>query len=213
MKETQAVENRWLQLWNRAGAKGDPYSPCADLVRRYSEPHRFYHTLSHITHCLEELECARHLAVDPDAIEMAIWFHDAIYDTRASDNEERSAELAVRVLRDASLPGAFGRNVSDLILTSKHRDLPPLIDGQIFADVDLSILGQATAAFDEYEEQVRREYARVPDVLFAAGRSAILGSILHRPNIYSTTPFRSKYEEQARKNLARSLGRWKGAQP
>lgn len=205
-------ENSWLELWKRMGAKGDACAPYEDLVRRYSEPHRFYHTLTHISQCLEELQSARHLAVDSNAIEVTVWFHDAIYDTRAGDNEERSAELAMKVLTDASLPASFGQRVSGLILASKHTALPSQIDGQIFVDVDLAILGQAPSPFDEYEEQVRKEYAWVPEKSFAAGRSAILSSILDRPSIYSTVHFRSKYEGQARKNLTRSVGRLKATQ-
>lgn len=198
-------EQRWLVLWQRLGAQGDAHMVYNDLVARYSEPHREYHTLEHIGHCLNEFEQVRHIAVNPDAIELALWYHDAIYDTKAKDSEERSAALAVEMVRDASLSDNFGQTVANFITATKHTTVSTDPDVQLLVDIDLSILGQSEGKFDEYEFQVRKEYEWVPEDVFVVGRSAILKSFLDRPTIFSTHFFRNKYETQARRNIARSL--------
>ncbi len=200
-------EQRWTALWQRLGAQGDASAVYNDLVTRYSEPHRAYHTLEHIGHCLDEFEQVRHLTTNPDAVELALWYHDAIYDTKAKDSEERSATLAVEVVRSASLPDNLGQSVANLITATKHTSAPIDPDVRLLVDVDLSILGQTEDKFDEYERQVRKEYEWVAEDAFVAGRSAILKSFLDRPTIYSTLFFRNKYEMQARRNIAVSLAR------
>lgn len=198
-------EQKWQALWKRLGAQGDASMVYNDLVARYSEPHRAYHTLQHIGHCLDELEQVRNLAINPDAIELALWYHDAVYDTKAKDNEERSATLAVEMARDVSLPNNLGQSVANLIMTTKHSATSGDSDVQLLMDIDLSILGQPEYRFDEYERQVRRDYEWMPYKQFVAGRLAILKSILDRPNIYATQFFRNKYETQARRNITRSI--------
>ena len=196
---------RWSGFWENLGAEGDPgpvYELLADL---YSERHRAYHTLDHLSHCLDELEAARHLAEQPNQVEMALWFHDAIYDPKAKDNEQRSAELCRRTAEEAGLPEGFGRKVYDLVLATQHHRAPEGSDARLLVDIDLSILGRPREAFDEYETNIRKEYHFVPQDRYRSGRSAILRSFLDRPSIYSTDFFRQKYEGPARANLARSL--------
>ena len=175
--------------------------PDPDLVRRYAEPHRAYHTMQHIEECLAEFERARHLAADPAAVELALWYHDAVYNPLASDNEERSAKLAIEGLTDTT----FARRVEDLILATKHRVEPTDPDAQLLADIDLSILGQRWERFAEYETQIRKEYAMVPEPIFKVKRAEILRSFLDRARIYSTPFFRDRLEVQARANLKRTL--------
>jgi predicted metal-dependent HD superfamily phosphohydrolase len=197
---------RWSRFWENLGADGDPgpvYELLADL---YSERRRAYHTLNHLSHCLDELEDARHLAEQPNQVEMALWFHDAIYDPKAKDNERSSAELCRRTAKEAGLPEAFGRKVYDLVLATQHHGAPEGGDARLLVDIDLSILGRPRAAFDEYETNIRNEYHFVPQDRYRSARSAILRSFLDRPSIYSTDFFRQKYESRARANLERSLG-------
>jgi predicted metal-dependent HD superfamily phosphohydrolase len=200
-------KQRWRALWERLSAQGDASAVYDDLVAHYSEPHRAYHTLQHIEDCLDELEQVRDLAANPDAVELALWYHDAIYDTKTRNNEERSAALAVEMVRNASLPDNFGQSVVNLIVATKHSSTPSDSDVQLLVDIDLSILGQTEGRFDEYERQVRKEYEWVTDGTFAAGRSAILKLFLGRPSIYATQFFRDKYEKRARQNIAKSLAR------
>ena len=195
----------WVDLWKRIGAQGDGQKVYSELTTRYSEKHRAYHTLAHIDACLNELEQVRHLAKDPDAIEMALWYHDAVYETQSTINEEKSAALFREMARGASLTEAFISQVVNLILVTKHVQVPNNPDAQLLVDIDLSILGQTADRFDEYEQQVRKEYEWVPTKDFIIGRSKILKSFLERPTIYSTNFFRNKYEISARINIDRSL--------
>lgn len=204
MKE-KISEQRWIQLWKRLGAQGDARAVYDDLVARYAEPHRTYHTLEHIEHCLNEFESVRHLAARPSAVEWALWHHDAIYDTKAKDNEDRSAALAAETARNASLTDDFGKLITHLIMATKHLVVPTDPGTQLLVDIDLSILGQSEDRFDTYERQVREEYKRVAEDVFVARRSAILKLFLERPTIYSTPFFRTRYEAQAQWNLTRSL--------
>jgi predicted metal-dependent HD superfamily phosphohydrolase len=104
------------------GGRGDPRPCYARLAQAYSEPHRYYHTFRHVTECLDVFDSARHLADQPDAVEIAIWFHDAVYDTRSSDNEERSAILARQCLLEAGVGNGFVDTVSQLIVATKSHD-------------------------------------------------------------------------------------------
>lgn len=198
-------KQRWMSLWQRIGAQGDPHIVYNDLVARYSEPHRAYHTIAHIQHCLNEFKKVRNLIANPDAAELALWYHDVIYNTRAKDNEEKSAALATAMIKSASLPNTLGQLVAECIMATKHTVVPANPDIQFLVDIDLSGLGQPKSKFDKNTRQIRKEYEWVPEDAFAAGRSAILQSFLNRPNIYATQFFRDKYETRARQNIARSL--------
>lgn len=190
----QHVKDRWRRLW-------PDEHPFHELVARYSEPHRAYHTLQHIEECLREFDASRHLARDPVAVELAIWFHDAVYDTKAHDNEEKSAEL-VRVLK---LPAGREDRVRGMILATKHAAVADDADTRLLTDIDLSILGAAPARFAEYERQIRQEYSWVPEMVFTAKRGEILRGFLARPRIYGTDFFRDRLEAKARENLSGTL--------
>lgn len=196
--------SRWSALWQALGAAAD-MSLFATLQAAYTGPHRHYHTLQHLEECFVHFEELKHLALRPDEVEVALWFHDAIYDTRRQDNEQLSARWAAQVLSAVSREAA-GR-VGALILATRHEALPEGIDAQILVDVDLAILGADKARFDEYEAQVRREYAWVPGLVYRRGRRRILESFLARAAIYSTENFLQRLEGRARANLARSLAR------
>lgn len=156
--------------------------------------------------CLDEFKEARHLAENPDAVELAIWYHDAIYDPRATDNENQSAALVVEMIKAASLPDSLQKTVANLIVSTSHAFCELVSsDAKLLVDIDLTILGQPEEVFDEYERQIRTEYGWVPEGLFTAGRRAILKSFLDRPSVFQTDFFQAKYEAQARRNITHSL--------
>lgn len=171
----------------------------ARLVARYGEPHRHYHTWSHVLACLDARERIAPFA--PIEVDVALWFHDVIYDPRAHDNEERSAALMLAELGDSAKPAV------PLVLATKHSAVPDTEEARIVVDADLSILGADVATFDTYEHAVRQEYAFVPDDAFRAGRAHVLQSFLDRATIFSTQPARDLWERQARENMTRSLTR------
>ncbi len=175
------------------------------LIVRYSEPHRRYHTVQHLDECFERLAEIKTDAVHPDEVELALWFHDAVYDTRRQDNEKNSADWARSAVLAAGLPTSVAERVHALIMATRHNAVPSGTDEQILVDVDLSVLGAKPERFDEYETQVRDEYSWVPGMVFRSKRRAILKGFLERPTIFSTQKFVEAYEAQARRNLGRSI--------
>lgn len=199
------LHHSWQRAWTGIGAKTGGQGLYEQLLARYSEPHRHYHTLQHLGECLATFEPVRDLAEHPDEVELALWFHDAIYDTHRSDNEERSADWARAALREAGVARGSSDRVHALIMATRHTANPTLPDEQLLVDIDLSILGAEQARFDEYEEQIRKEYAFVPSWLFRLKRRAILQDFLDRPSIYSTAHFRDALEQRARANLRQAM--------
>jgi predicted metal-dependent HD superfamily phosphohydrolase len=175
------------------------------LVAAYSETHRHYHSSKHICRCLRELDSASNIADAPAEVELALWYHDAVYDPYSSDNEERSADWACSLLNRHNMSAARVERVRALILATRHAAPATTPDAQLVVDVDLSILGAGDAAYAAFEADVRKEYRWVPSIMFRRKRADILESFLERPSIYNTEPFRVRYELRARHNLAAAI--------
>jgi predicted metal-dependent HD superfamily phosphohydrolase len=175
------------------------------LLARHAEPQRRYHTLQHLGECLAWFETAQHLAQRPAEVEAALWFHDAVYDVRRDDNEARSAELARTTLRQCGAAADVADRVAALVDATRHAAEPTTADERLLVDIDLSILGADAARFAEYEQQIRDEYAHVPQPEFRERRAALLRALLARPRLYATAPFRALLEERARANLRHAL--------
>jgi len=209
--------NRWPLFIETIGARGGSGGVYADLDRRHREPWRFYHTWDHIADCLAGLNAAHGLCDRPEAVELALWFHDAVYDPRAGDNEARSADLlreaAARLGVDAGLAAAS----AGLVLATAHlaetgaqlgQGSPVSArDAAAIRDLDLAILGAPPARFAVYEAAVRREYGFLSEAAWRAGRSRVLRAFLERPRIFLTGGFHDRLERQARANLEDSLRR------
>ena len=187
---------RWRDLWERWGSRPAD-GLYEELIARYREPHRKYHTEQHLDECFAHFDAAPE---HPAEVELALWFHDAIYDTRRQDNEEKSAAWARRVC-----PAEAAERVHALVMATRHDAVPSGRDAELLVDIDLSILGAAPERFDEYELQVREEYAWVPGFVFRRKRAEILEGFLARPAIFSTAMFFQALEQAARANLRRSL--------
>ncbi|MEA5451646.1 hypothetical protein VB780_23925 [Leptolyngbya sp. CCNP1308] len=179
------------------------------LCDRYSEPHRAYHTLCHLSECFSWFDRAHNLAKSPGAVELALWFHDAIYDTRRVDNEVQSAAWAAQVIDRAGGGPVLQQTVHAMILATKHHTAPGLDDSLLVLDSDLAILGAAPGRFAQYEAQIRQEYAWVPEAVFRQKRAEVIAAFLARPSIFALRFFRSRLEGPARHNLAKSLANLK----
>lgn len=201
---------RWRRTWRELGRPDGAEALYHRLVACWSEPHRHYHTLQHLDECLDLFEEFRGQALRPAEIELALWFHDAFYDPRQSDNEERSADWAGACLLDAGLAAAVAGRVHALVLATRHEAIPQDADARLLVDVDLAILGSDPRRFDESDEQIRLEYAHVPEDEFRTGRRRVLGEFLARPQLYGTDAFQARFGRQARENLTRSLARLAG---
>jgi predicted metal-dependent HD superfamily phosphohydrolase len=200
--------NNLHQSWQRSWA-GLQAQPAAGLFERlvacYREPHRQYHTLQHLQECLNQLQPAVELAQHPAEVELALWFHDAVYALQRQDNEQQSALWAQReILASGGSPEVADR-VFALVMATRHAALPESVDERLLVDIDLSILGAPPQRFDEYERQVRDEYSWVPAWMFRRKRRAVLQEFLTRSPLFSTEHFRNQLEAQARENLRRSM--------
>ncbi|MDB5931099.1 MAG: N-methyl-D-aspartate receptor subunit [Polaromonas sp.] len=197
-------QQSWRHAWLTLGAT-PPARLFDELVARYSEPQRRYHTLQHLDECLEKLVPARALAEHPDEVELALWFHDAIYELQRHDNELQSALWAQREMLAAGAAPEAAERVHGLIMATRHSALPEAPDERLLVDIDLAILGAGRVRFEDYERQVRAEYDWVPEGLFRARRREMLQGFLARPAIYGTEVFQARLEAQARENLRWSI--------
>jgi predicted metal-dependent HD superfamily phosphohydrolase len=204
------LEQRWCELWAELDGRGNPLLVFAGLRQFYSEPHRAYHNLQHIKECLDTLSLVRKDAASPHTISLALWFHDLVYDTHRSDNEEQSAALLQQTGEAQGIKSSVIVEASDLILATKHHTGSGHPDIPLIVDIDLKILGETPERFDEYERQIQKEYAWVPQDLFAQKRAEILQKFLDRASIFQTEYFQKLHEKQARKNITRSIERLRG---
>lgn len=149
---------RRQQLWAALGASRSDDALFGQLLAAWNEPQRHYHTQQHLHECLSQFELLRAAADHPAEIELALWFHDAVYDVHAHDNEVRSADWARSAMQAAGMSDAIIQRVTALILATCHDAAPQTCDQQLLLDIDLSILGAPAARFAEYTQQVRAEY-------------------------------------------------------
>lgn len=200
------LRHSWQRACRASGVKTDD-DLFARLVAAYQQPQRQYHTLVHLRECLARLEPVLELAPHPGEVELALWFHDAVYEVRGQDNELQSAQWARRSVLQAGASAATADRIHALVMVTRHDALPVGADEQLLVDVDLSILGALPERFDEYERLVQAEYAWVPGWMFRGKRRAILEGFLARPLIFNTAHFRTLLEARARENLQRSIAR------
>ena len=192
-----------------------PAAILADLHRRHGEPQRHYHDWSHITALLAHFKSLAGAFECPQAVELAILFHDAIYDPQAHDNEVQSAVLLRQVMAGQADDAVLGRAERMVLATARHlipEGLPAdeTADMALFLDMDLAILGAGAGQFDQYEAGVRREYAHVSDSAFAVGRAAVLERFIARDALYFSAWGKARFEAAARTNIATSLARLRG---
>jgi predicted metal-dependent HD superfamily phosphohydrolase len=206
-----ALRREWLRLLTALGATEGPAEQAfADLARHYAEPGRHYHTLEHVRD-VHEVVCFL-LDPPPPAVELAAFLHDVIYDSRAADNEERSAEHARELLRGLGVPADVGEQTARLIrLTSAHEAAEDDEAGCALLDADLLILSASTASYDAYAAAIREEYRWVPEEKYRIGRRRVLERFLSRAHIYHTPAVEEAFSERARANLAREIASLDGS--
>lgn len=181
-----------------------------EICVRYTEAHRFYHTLEHLRACFQVLDSEMAKLVGGGSIELALWFHDIVYRTEGKDNEEVSAQLAERWIVRIGLDAGFAEQVGNLVRATTHVNEPGTREAKVLLDVDTSILSASSEVFDQYELDIRKEYQWVPSAQYKAGRTKVLEGFLSREWIYSTPEFRNGPREGlARANLERSIARLK----
>jgi predicted metal-dependent HD superfamily phosphohydrolase len=196
----------WLRTMGRVGARGDVAGAGARLLARYVEEHRLYHDLTHLDDVLRHVDELAGAAANPDTVRLAAWFHDAVYDVGAADNEDRSALLAERVLSVLRVEDRVVAEVARLVrLTASHDPAPDDADGAVLCDADLAILAADGAAYPAYVAKVRAEYGRLDDATFARGRADVLRGLIAKDTLFVTAGGRAAWEAAARRNVTAEL--------
>jgi len=203
--DDSSLEASWRRAWADAGVAVADAALLQRLLAAWREPQRCYHTLQHLAECVAAFAAARGLAQRPGEVELALWFHDAIYDVHRHDNEARSAAWARDALTASGAGVEAAARVHDLVLATRHAAAAETSDAKLLVDVDLGILGAPPERFAQYEAQIRDEYAWVDDATFRRRRREVLTGFLARPTIYATDHFRTLLETAARANLERSI--------
>jgi predicted metal-dependent HD superfamily phosphohydrolase len=203
-----ALLGRWADLLRRNQLPGSP-GPVAygeNLLGRWAEPHRRYHTTDHLLAVLDHAEALAAYAETPDAVLFAAWFHDAVYRPDRSENEERSAALAERALTEAGVDEALVAEVARLVrLTTDHDPVPGDRNGEVLCDADLAMLAGSPQGYAAYAAAVREEYAFVPDDAFRTGRAEVLRQLLALKRLFRTPYGEQHWEHTARRNLSTEL--------
>lgn len=200
-----ATTARFDALW----ARSVPCSPegahrvGGELMRLYAEPHRRFHTLQHIDDCLRRFDEVDALIKHPDAVEIALWFHDAIYVPGAPDNEERSVTFFQRESSGAT--PAFAARVADLIMATKHLESAQSGDLGFMVDIDLRGFADPWELFMAKGDELRAEHADQSDADYYRAQLRFLGRLENRPFFYCTPYYRSRYEKTAKQNVRRLL--------
>jgi predicted metal-dependent HD superfamily phosphohydrolase len=207
----EALLARWTALF--ATPEAEPYGE--QLLRRWSEPQRKYHTVRHLAATLQVIDRLAGHAHDADLVRLAAWFHDAIYAPDRSENEERSARLAEKVLPELGVADEAIAEVARLVrLTATHDPAPDDRNGEVLCDADLAILGAPPQVYAGYMAAVRAEYAFVPEEDFRTGRAAILEQLLaKKPSLYRTQPAQATFGPRAEANLRSELARLRDKVP
>lgn len=199
------LRNRWQVTLQKAEATGASPHLIEEILEAYSGPGRYYHVRSHLRHMFETYD---RFFSDPNnvVLELAIWYHDFVYDPKAKDNEERSSDIAVaRIKHGLQLVPEVGLEAKDLILFSRYQRAPTTRNEMILQDVDLAIFGEEQSLFSEYERGIRQEYSFVPLEDYRQGRAAILKRFLRNP-FYCTADMQfSSYETLAQGNIRKAI--------
>jgi predicted metal-dependent HD superfamily phosphohydrolase len=207
-----SLQERFGALWNRCAVPGVASSHTLayeQLCEAYSEPHRHYHGWRHVTHCLEQFDLAASLMQDPNAVEMALWFHDAVFQPGARENERQSADLFV-LRASGQFSDVLVGKVRDFILWTTHVEPPRNRDGCFVVDIDLSGLGSSWEKFLRDSKRIRKESKDVPDQIFCSAQVRFLQSLLERQRIFYSDVFHRGCEQRARRNIARLIARLQG---
>lgn len=206
MSTSEVSRARFDALWRRCVASPKSLASGevhADLLRRLGGPDRHFHNLHHVRDCLHRFDEVASLLVDRDAVEIALWFHDAVYEPSDADNERRSAELFLAASKGAD--PAFRRRVCGLILATRHHGDAHSNDRRFIEDIDLAGFGAPWEAFMRQGHLLREEFAAQTDEQYHAGQVVFLERLKQRPWFFATEYFRDRYEAKARDNLDRLL--------
>ena len=201
----ESMQKGWVRVLEKYGvAPLDVYPAFDALVAAHSAPERHYHNLEHLAEMFKVVERLSASVENPNLLHLAIWFHDAVYDSRAKDNERRSGELAVDLLGPLGVPASAIERIVQMIWATAHAAEAPLAnqkDTQVLLDADLAILGASEERYARYAAAIRNEYGWVPEADYRAGRIGVLQRFLAQPRIYYTQLLHEEGDARARANM------------
>lgn len=197
------LEKSWFEL-HRHYHFSEPQKIFNKLIAAYSEKQRAYHTLQHLYECLVILDSIRSDLKDAYSVELALWYHDAVYDPQAKDNELKSAELFEKYMAQDLSVEIVEKIKRWIIATQKHESTNEL-DLQFLLDIDLAILAASPERFEEYEQQIQQEYAWVDPDIYLIKRKQVLAHFYQAEPLYQTEYFQQNFEQKAKQNLNRIL--------
>lgn len=192
-----------VDLYNTEGTKAE--NLWTEINTAYSYKKRYYHNLQHLENMYAELLLCKHLVSDWDTIIFSLVYHDIIYKATAKDNEEKSADAAVKRLTEINYPESRVQLCKQQILATKSHDVRSDNDTNLFTDADLAILGSDWESYTQYFKQVRTEYAIYPDFMYNPGRKKVLQHFLAMNTIFKTAVFKDKLELKAKSNIEREI--------
>jgi predicted metal-dependent HD superfamily phosphohydrolase len=192
----------WAAL---AGDSPTSRTEWAAVVAAWSEPHRRYHDLAHLAAVLGIVGELAPAATDPDAVRLAAWYHDVVYDPTRDDNERISAARARAGLRGLVDEARLAEVERLVLLTAGHDPEPDDADGAVLCDADLAVLASPPAAYAAYASAIREEYGHLSDEVFAAGRADVLERLLALPALYRLPAVAARWTAPARANLTAEL--------
>ena len=207
--ESKMNIDRWARLMDAWGLLRNQET-FNSLIGAYSEKGRRYHTLEHVSACLRHLDSCSAELDRPREVEIALWFHDAIYKPLSSHNEKESADWAASFLAESGAAGDEAARVHRLIMVTEHNAPTQTKDESALVDIDLSILGADPAVYDIFEQGVREEYRLVPSFIYRKKRAAILRGFMERPQIFTSGFFSEAVERQAKENLSNAVSKLEG---
>ncbi|RSE33029.1 HD domain-containing protein [Acinetobacter junii] len=193
------LEQSWFEL-HQYYHFSEPQKIFNKLIAAYSEKQRAYHTLQHLYEYLVLLESIRPDLNDADAVALALWFHDAVYDPQAKDNELKSAELFEQYLAQDLSADDVQKIKRWIVATQKHEATDER-DLQFLLDIDLAILAASPERFAEYKQQIQQEYAWVDPDVYSIKRKEVLTHFYHAEPLYQTEYFQHSFEQRAKMNL------------
>ena len=197
------LEKSWFEL-HQYYHFSEPQKVFNKLIAAYSEKQRAYHTLQHLYECLALLDSIRADLNDADAVALALWFHDAVYDPQAKDNELKSAELFEQYLAQ-DLSFDIVQKIKRWILVTQKHEATNELDLQFLLDIDLAILAASAERFTEYEQQIQQEYAWVYPDIYLIKRKQVLAHFYQTEPLYQTEYFQQNFEQRAKENLKFNL--------
>jgi len=176
-----------------------------EIAEKYSSSKRYYHNLNHINELVSLLNIYKSSICDLEIVQLAIFYHDVIYNAIKKDNEFKSAIFCKKHLEKTSLPKEKLEKCYNYILATKNHETNNENDLNYLLDFDLSILSSQDIDYEIYLKQIRKEYSFFPDIIYNAGRKKVLQYFLKQKKIYKTDEFYVKFEKKARENLNNEL--------